>query len=61
MGKHWEVAFEIEGTHLADMFHLNKENLEEMILVAFDHKSLSPLFDGNLDAKVSNIEIQDIE
>ena len=59
--KKLKVTFEIEGTFLADRFHLNEENLEESILVAFDDKSPSPLFDDNLDAKVRNVEIEEIE
>ncbi len=59
--KKLKVTFEIEGTHLADMFYLNEENLEKSILLAFDEKNPSPLFDDNLNTKVRNLEIQDIE
>ncbi len=59
--KKLKVTFEIEGTFLADGFHLNEENLEQSILVAFDEKDSSPLFDDNLDAKVRNIEIQEVK
>ncbi len=55
-----KVTFKIEGTLLADRFYLNKENLEESILVAFDKKDPSPLFDDNLNTKVRNIEIEEI-
>ncbi|MBA7697488.1 hypothetical protein ES703_106153 [subsurface metagenome] len=59
--KKLKVTFEIEGTHLADMFYLNEKNLEKSILLAFDEKDPSPLFDDNLNTKVRNLEIQDIE
>ncbi len=38
-----------------------KIKLEKMILVAFDEKEPSPLFDDSLDMKVRNIEIEEIE
>jgi len=59
--KKLKVTFEIEGRFLADRFHLNKGNLEKMLLVAFDKKAPSPLFDDNLDTKVKNIEINEIQ
>jgi proton-translocating NADH-quinone oxidoreductase chain M len=58
--KKLKVTFEIEGTLLADMFHLNEENLEKSIFLAFDEKDSSPLFDDNLDATVRNLEIEEI-
>lgn len=58
--KKFKVTFEIEGTQLADTFYLNREDLEEMILLAFDEKDGSPLCDENLDTKVRNIEIEEI-
>jgi|GEM_PF-4132514 len=38
-----------------------KIKLDKMILVAFDEKDPSPLFDGNHDTKVRNIEIEETE
>ncbi|MFC1737593.1 hypothetical protein ACFL1G_00905 [Planctomycetota bacterium] len=57
----FRVTFEIEGTQLAESFFLNKKNLEEMILMAFDGKGGSPLFDGNLDTTVRKIDIEKTE
>ena len=54
----FKVVFEIEGTQLSDGCFLNKKDLEEMIMMAFDRKNGSPLFDDNLDAKVRNVEIE---
>lgn len=56
----FKVTFEIEGTQLSDGYALNKEDLEEMILTAFDSESSSPLFDETLDTKVSEIDIEDL-
>lgn len=56
----FKVTFEIEGTQLSDGYALNKEDLEEMILTAFDSESSSPLFDETLDARVKNIDIEDL-
>ena len=56
--KKFRVTFEIEGTQLAESFFLNKKNLEEMILMAFDGKGGSPLFDDNLDTTVRKIDIE---
>jgi len=59
--KKLKVTFEVEGRFLADRIQLNKENLEESILMAFDKKDSSPLFDDCLDAKVRNIEIEEVK
>lgn len=56
----FKVTFEIEGTQLAENLKLSEKRLEEMILVAFDGKNGSPLFDDNIDTKVRNMEIRDI-
>ena len=56
----FKVTFEIEGTQFSDGYALNKEDLEEMIITAFDSESSSPLFDENLDTRVSDIDIEDL-
>lgn len=56
----FKVTFEIEGTQLSDGYALNKEDLEEMIMTAFDSKSSSPLFDETLDTRVKDVDIEDL-
>ena len=56
----YKIIFEIEGTQLSDGYALNKEYLEEMIITAFDSENNSPLFDENLDTRVSDIDIEDL-
>ena len=56
----FKVTFKIEGTQLSDGYSLNKEDLKEMIITAFDSENSSPLFDENLDTRVSDIDIEDL-
>ena len=56
----FKVTFEIEGTQLSDGYALNREDLEEMIMTAFDSESSSPLFDETLDTRVKDIDIEDL-
>ena len=48
----FRVTFEIEGTKLAESFYLNKQNIEKMMLIAFDEQGGSPLFDENMNTQV---------
>ena len=56
----FKVTFKIEGTQLSDGCALNKEDLEEMIMTAFDSESSSPLFDETLDTRVKDVDIEDL-
>ena len=56
----FKVVFKIEGERLSDGYCLNKKNLGEMILMAFDCENGSPLFDETLDTRVKDVEIEDL-
>jgi len=57
----FKVSFEIEGTRLADGCLLDKEGLEETIMVIFDEDSqIGTLSNPDLDCKVTKVNIEEI-